>query len=87
MEEEQKIPIHRSDPSLEAAQIESLARERASRDKTAVQTAIANLEMAARGSQNLMPHIIQAVEAYASIGEISDVFRRIHGEYREVWTV
>jgi methylmalonyl-CoA mutase N-terminal domain/subunit len=87
MDEEQKIPIHRADPSIEAAQVESLARERAARDNRAVQAAIANLEQAARGSQNLMPHIIQAVEAYASIGEISDVFRRIHGEYREVWTV
>ena len=87
MDEEQKIPIHQADPSLEAAQVKSLARERASRDSKVVQTAMANLEQAARGSQNLMPHIIQAVEAYASVGEISDVFRRIHGEYREVWTV
>jgi methylmalonyl-CoA mutase N-terminal domain/subunit len=87
MDEEQKIPIHRADPLLEAAQIQSLERERAVRDVRAVQTAISNLEQAARGSQNLMPHIIQAVEAYASIGEISDVFRRVHGEYREVWTV
>jgi methylmalonyl-CoA mutase N-terminal domain/subunit len=87
MDEEQKIPIHRADPSLEAAQVESLARERASRDNRAIQTAMAKLEQAARGSQNLMPHIIQAVEAYATVGEISDVFRRIYGEYREVWTV
>ena len=87
MDEEQKIPIHMTDPSLEAAQIESLARQRESRDNRAVQAAIADLEQAARGPQNLMPYIIRGVEAYASIGEISDAFRRIHGEYREVWTV
>src|SRR5262249_37491404 len=85
MDEEQKIPIHRADPSLEAAQVKSLARERVSRDNSAVQAAMASLGQAARGSQNLMPCIIGAVEAYASVGEISDVFRRIHGEYREVW--
>ena len=87
MDEEQKIPIHMADPALEAAQIESLARQRESRDNRAVQAAIADLEQAARGPQNLMPYIIRGVEAYATIGEISDAFRRIHGEYREVWTV
>jgi methylmalonyl-CoA mutase N-terminal domain/subunit len=34
-----------------------------------------------------MPLILEAVEAYATIGEISDAFRRVHGEHREVWTV
>jgi methylmalonyl-CoA mutase N-terminal domain/subunit len=68
------------------AQIESLSRVRADRDSAAVGAAVARLENAARGSANLMPHILEAVEVYATVGEISDAFRRVYGEYREVWT-
>jgi methylmalonyl-CoA mutase N-terminal domain/subunit len=87
MEEEQKIPIHHGDPAAEAAQIESLARTRASRDGNAARSAIERLEKAARGSENLMPYIVAAVEAYATVGEISDAFRRVHGEYQEAGIV
>jgi methylmalonyl-CoA mutase N-terminal domain/subunit len=44
---------------------------------------LADLEAAARTENNLMPTILRAVEAYATIGEISDAFRRVHGEYRD----
>ncbi len=87
VDEEQKIPIHIGDSAIEAAQIEGLTRTRATRDPVAVRAAIALLEEAARGPQNLMPYILQAVEAYATVGEISDAFQRVHGEYREVWTI
>jgi methylmalonyl-CoA mutase N-terminal domain/subunit len=86
MEEEQKIPIHLSDPAVEAGQLARLSNVRRSRDANVVTAAIERLEHAARGTQNLMPHILEAVEAYASVGEISDAFRRVHGEYRETWT-
>jgi methylmalonyl-CoA mutase, N-terminal domain len=86
IDEEQKIPIHRGDPAVEAEQKESLARAKASRDAAAASAAVRRLEDAARGSANLMPFILQAVEAYATVGEISDAFRRVYGEYREVWT-
>jgi methylmalonyl-CoA mutase N-terminal domain/subunit len=86
IEEEQKIPIHCGDSAVEAAQIESLARARTNRDPGSVRAAIERLEDAARGPANLMPHILDAVEAYATVGEISDAFRRVHGEYREAWT-
>jgi len=85
IDEETKIPIHMGDPAIEAAQIQGLSRSRADRDLAAAQSAVARLEAVARGSDNLMPHIVAAVEAYASVGEISDAFRRVHGEYREVW--
>ena len=49
--------------------------------------ALHRLENAARGSQNLMPQILEAVEAYATVGEISNTFRRVHGEYREALTI
>ena len=86
-DEDQKIPIHASDPALEAAQIQCVSRARANRDGRRCRAAIERLENAAGNSENLMPHILQAVEAYATVGEISDAFRRVHGEYREVWTV
>jgi len=87
IDENQKISIHMGDPAVESAQIESLSRMRATRDASAAHAAVERLESAAHGSENLMPHILKAVEAYATIGEISDAFRRVHGEYREVWTV
>jgi methylmalonyl-CoA mutase, N-terminal domain len=87
VDEEQKIPIHAGDPAIESAQIENLSRARANRNVAAASAAIANLEKAAGSSDNLMPYILEAVEAYATVGEISDAFRRVHGEYREVWAV
>jgi methylmalonyl-CoA mutase, N-terminal domain len=87
MDEEQKIPIHHSDPAVETDQLTKLSNLRASREGRLVAAAIAGLESAARGTQNLMPHILAAVESYATVGEISDAFRRVHGEYQEAWTV
>jgi methylmalonyl-CoA mutase N-terminal domain/subunit len=86
-DEKQNVPIHRADPALEAAQRQSVSRARASRDGRAVTKALEQLEHATRGTDNLMPRILQAVEAYATVGEISDVFRRVYGEYQEAWTV
>ena len=86
-DEEQKIPIHVSDPELEAAQVENLSKTRAGRIVSAARGALERLENAARSSENLMPYILEAVEAYATVGEISDVFRRVHGEYREALTI
>ena len=86
IDEEQKIPIHCGDPAVEAEQKQNLARAKASRDAAAARAAVQRLEDAARGSANLMPFILEAVEAYATVGEISDAFRRVYGEHREVWT-
>ena len=86
-DEEQKIPIHISDPELEAAQVENLSKTRTGRIVSAARGALERLENAARSSENLMPYILEAVEAYATVGEISDVFRRVHGEYREALTI
>jgi methylmalonyl-CoA mutase N-terminal domain/subunit len=83
IDEERKIPTHVSDPALEAAQIENLSKIRATRDGQAARSAVERLENAAKGSENLMPYILEAVEAYATVGEISDAFRRVHGEYQE----
>ena len=86
-DEETEIPIHTADPALEAAKIESLSQTRARRDGRKVRTVLERLENAARGPENLMPYIVEAVEAYATIGEISNAFRKVHGEYKEALTV
>ena len=86
-DEEEAIPIHTSDPQLEAAQIKALSSARASRNSRAVEAALRRLEETARGAGNLMPHIVEAVEAYCTVGEISDVFRKVHGEYLEALKV
>ncbi|HEX4997471.1 MAG TPA: methylmalonyl-CoA mutase family protein [Terriglobia bacterium] len=88
VEEEPPFRIHTVDPALEKAQVTAVQRVRAERNAAAVNEAIAALETAAletaaRGDVNLLPPILRAVEAYATIGEISDAFRRTHGEYRE----
>jgi methylmalonyl-CoA mutase N-terminal domain/subunit len=87
IDEEQKIPIHVSDPALETAQAQNVAKVRSSRDERAVREAIRRMEDAAKGSDNLMPHILAAVEAYTTVGEISDAFRRVHGLYQEAVTI
>jgi methylmalonyl-CoA mutase N-terminal domain/subunit len=60
---------------------------RSRRDGGAVERALSALEEAARGTDPLMPRIIDAVEAYASIGEIAGRLVRVFGEYREAVTL
>ncbi len=86
-DEKERIPIHRVDPDLEVTQVQALGALRGSRDTDAVRDALVALENAARGDRNLMPAIMDAVRVYASVGEISDAFRRVFGEYREAVTV
>jgi methylmalonyl-CoA mutase N-terminal domain/subunit len=86
-EEAEPISIHQADPELEAAQVKALLRTRSTRNMNDVRSALDRLDGATRSSENLMPHILKAVEAYATIGEMSDVFRKVHGEYREALTV
>jgi len=82
-EEEQAVPLHSSDPEFEKDQVARLAVLRTQRDSEAVAESLRQLETVSRTEENLLPHILTAVGAYASVGEISDVFRRVHGEYRE----
>jgi methylmalonyl-CoA mutase N-terminal domain/subunit len=82
-EDETTIPIHTVDPALETAQVDQLRGIRKKRDEAGVRRSLQQLDAAARTAENLMPHILNAVEAYATIGEISDVFRNVHGEFRE----
>ena len=83
LEEEKPIPIQRIDEALEGRQVERLRALRARRDVAAWQTALRAVEDAARSGANVMPRILAAVEACATVGEISDSMRRVFGEYRE----
>jgi methylmalonyl-CoA mutase, N-terminal domain len=80
---ERTVPGFRLDPALERAQVEKLQQVRASRSQSAVDQKMAALERAARDGSNLMPPIVEAAEAYATVGEISDRLRGVFGEYRE----
>jgi len=76
-------PVFRLDPALERQQVERLRELKASRSAKAVGDCLCELERAARGSENLMPRILAACEALATLGEISDTLRKVFGEYRE----
>jgi methylmalonyl-CoA mutase, N-terminal domain len=73
----------RLDPELEKQQIARLRDLRASRNARAVDTNLSALENAARSGDNLLPHILDCAEAYATVGEISDRLRAVFGEYHE----
>ncbi|HEX8034724.1 MAG TPA: methylmalonyl-CoA mutase family protein, partial [Ktedonobacterales bacterium] len=81
--EEVQTPILRVDPEVGRRQAARLGELRARRDNAAVGAALAALEEAARGTANLLPRIVTAVESYATLGEISDTLRRVFGEQRE----
>jgi methylmalonyl-CoA mutase, N-terminal domain len=78
---------HRIDPEGERRQIEGVQRVRAERSAEAWDAAMNELERIARADGNLMPAIVEAVRAYATVGEISDRLRVTWGEHRELITV
>ena len=82
-EKETPIPTMRVDPELERAQIERVRAVRARRDSARAAAAVEEVERRARSGENLMPAIVDAVEAHATVGEISDALRRVFGEYTE----
>ncbi|HEU5452432.1 MAG TPA: methylmalonyl-CoA mutase family protein, partial [Terriglobales bacterium] len=82
-EQEKPIEILRIDEQLERKQVERVRSLRARRDRGPWEAALKKVEDAARNGDNLLPHIIGAVEAYATVGEISDCLRRVFGEYKE----
>jgi methylmalonyl-CoA mutase N-terminal domain/subunit len=82
-EGEKSVAIQRIDEELERRQVERLRALRARRNPSTWETAIRQVEEAARSGDNLMPRIVSAVEAFATVGEISDAMRRVFGEHQE----
>ena len=76
------IEVQRIDPQIESDQAARVGALRAARDAEAARTALAAVERAARDGTNLVPPIVAAVEALATVGEIADTLRAVFGEYR-----
>ncbi len=80
-----EIPLLRVDREGEKLQVQKLNEVRRQRDNRDVAAKLQALEQAARGSENLMPALLDAVKAYATLGEMMDVFRGVFGEYQPSW--
>jgi len=80
-----EIPLQRVDREGERRQVDRLNEIRRTRDNRDVAEKLRALERAAKGSDNLMPPLLEAVKAYASVGEMMDVFRGVFGEYQPSW--
>ena len=81
--DEESIELLEIDESSQQLQVEKLARLKARRDNPAVETSLDRLKRAAEGDENTMPFILDAVRAYATVGEICDAFRDVFGSYTE----
>ncbi len=78
-----KMPVFKINPEIERAQVDGVRAVRAARDGAVWVNRMQELGAAARGTENLMPRIMAAAEAYATVGEISDALREVFGEYRD----
>jgi methylmalonyl-CoA mutase N-terminal domain/subunit len=81
--DDRTIPTLRMDAEIERNQVQRLQALRARRDASKTAAALAELDRRARTTENLLPAILAAVEAHATVGEISDTLRRVYGEYQE----
>jgi len=87
VEEEKPTNLLRVDPVVRTSQIERLQKLRSERDDAVVGKCLSDLKQGAKGNQNLIPLMLEAVKAYATLGEICDVLREIFGEYQQVNTL
>ena len=83
VEDDEPQRILRLDPERERAQVARLGRFKAARDRERVRAALSRVEDAAATSENLMPRVLDAVEARATLGEIADALGTVFGVYRE----
>jgi methylmalonyl-CoA mutase N-terminal domain/subunit len=82
-EEERDVQLHEYKPEQAEEQIRRLNQVKAERDGAAVSEALEKLRQAAEGTENLMPYIMEAVRAYATVGEMTQVLKDVFGEFRE----
>jgi len=87
VEEESPKDLLRVDPAVRISQMERLKRLKSERDNARVKDILSELKNAAEGKDNLMPIILDAVKAYATLGEICDALRDVFGEYQPVSTI
>ncbi|MBX2934300.1 MAG: methylmalonyl-CoA mutase [Ferruginibacter sp.] len=82
LEEITNIPVFKVDEKVQTLQIEKLKTLKAKRDNNKVKVCLQTLNKIASGNQNLMPAVLEAVENYCTLGEISDELRKVFGEYK-----
>ncbi|OQY42720.1 MAG: methylmalonyl-CoA mutase [Desulfobacteraceae bacterium 4572_87] len=87
IEEERPKNLLRVDPAVRDQQVERLGKLKAERNNESVKSALAALDRGARGEENLMPLILEAVRSYSTLGEICDVLRGVFGEYQAINTL
>ncbi|MGD2126000.1 MAG: methylmalonyl-CoA mutase family protein, partial [Desulfobacteraceae bacterium] len=87
VEEEKPTNLLRVDPAVRVSQIEKLRKIRSERNDVRVKKSLAELGEVAKGKENLMIPILDAVKAYATLGEICDTLRRVFGEYQQISTL
>ncbi len=87
MKEDKGIPILKVDERIEREQVERVRAVREKRDQHLADTSLHKLEDAAKGTKNLIPLILDCVECYVTVGEISNCLRQVWGEYREAITI
>jgi methylmalonyl-CoA mutase N-terminal domain/subunit len=83
MPEERPMEILRINQEVERGQVERVRRVKRERDQAAAREQLGRVHAAARNGQNLMPVLVDAVKAYCTLGEISDVYRDVFGVYRD----
>ncbi len=87
IEEDETIPIMKIDEAIERGQIERLKALREKRNFENANNALIKLETAAKDDENILPRILDCVENYVTVGEISNNLRKVWGEYREAVTI
>ena len=81
--EEQKVELHNYNSHAADEQIKRLNEVKRERDDKAVTKALKELEIAARNKKNVMPNLVDAVKAYATVSEMTSVFKEVYGEFNE----
>jgi methylmalonyl-CoA mutase N-terminal domain/subunit len=81
-EETFQVPPFKIEAHIQQSQIERLQLVKSSRDQQKVLQCLSQIEVVARGTENIMPAVLEAVENHCTLGEISDTFRNVFGEYK-----
>jgi len=83
MDETLKVDLLTIDPIVEKRQRQRLAKVKEERDSAKVEACLNAIETASRGTDNLMPHLVDAVKSYVSVQEICDCWRKVYGRYTD----
>ncbi|HEX16072.1 MAG TPA: methylmalonyl-CoA mutase [Deltaproteobacteria bacterium] len=81
--EEGEVELHKYDPRTAEEQIKALREVKRARNNREVLQRLKDLEVAARQGKNVMPYLVEAVKAYATVGEMTKVFKEVYGEFQE----